>query len=476
MLFTLFKKEVLDHIQKFRFTFITILAIVLIVVCTVLNVENYRQKLENYNAALREHKEELNNSTVYPRLAPKIEYKPEVLEILSKGITGQFASTVEVQRTKMPEFKAGSTVDNEYLVTVSEIDISQVIAIIFSLLGLLLGFDAINGERRNGTLKHTLANQVPRYKLLLSKCLGGITIIFLSLIIGFIFCLILMINSPSIALNSGDWLRIGGFLVSSLLYATTFYMLGILLSVSVREPATSLAFSLFFWVIFVIIWPGAARYIGRQLIPVPTLENMIENDGFEYYKPDDLLKLFGDFRKAGKAGGVSFGNDGSLIFRGQSDIDQSVLDYLYQRVDFVQQEVQKQTEREWQIRSEHNSYLMKQHNFIHFISCFSPAYLFDYTSSIFCLTDVGSYNNFINNVQEYRRQFLQWLIDIDAMHTAKWFVSKGDLDLSGLPEYSPIRESFIKSLYRSLFPIFVIIIINMAFFFCAHVIFFRSDV
>ena len=73
MIFTLFKKELLDHIQKFRFTLITILAIVLIVVCTVLNVENYRQKLENYNSAVREHKEELNNSAVYPSIIPKID-------------------------------------------------------------------------------------------------------------------------------------------------------------------------------------------------------------------------------------------------------------------------------------------------------------------------------------------------------------------------------------------------------------------
>ena len=479
MIFTLFKKELLDHIQKFRFTFITILAIVLIVVCTVLNVENYRQKLENYNSVIREHKKSLEETmfNVYSWLTPIIEYKPEVFEILSKGITGQFASTVEVRRTKMPEFKAGSTVDNEYLVTVSEIDISRVIAIIFSLLGLLLGFDAINGERRNGTLKHILANQVPRYKLLLSKCLGGIAIISLSLLIGFIFCLILMINSPSIALNTGDWMRIGGFLVSSLLYATTFYMLGILLSVSVREPATALAFSLFFWVILVIIWPVAARYIGKQLIPVPSYEYLQKMDGFEYFDPEDFLKLYGDFMKAGKsASRFSLSNTGSLVLLGRSNIDKNVLDYLFERVDNVEQVLQEQTDRKWQIRSAYNSYLMKQHTMIHFISCFSPAYLYDYASSIFCRTGISSYQNFIYNVREYRRQLLQWLIDIDAMHSEKWFVLEGDLDLTGLPEFSLNQESFIEILYRAMIPLSVLIIIIMTFFFCSHIIFYRSNV
>ncbi|MFC1537806.1 ABC transporter permease [Candidatus Latescibacterota bacterium] len=410
-------------------------------------------------------------------MTPKIEHKPEVLEILSTGITGQFASTVEVSRTKMPEFKAGNTIDNEYLATVSEIDISMVTAIVFSLLGLLLGFDAVNGERRTGTLKYILSNQVPRFKLLLSKCLGGIAVIILSLIIGFIFCLILMLNSSGIALNLGLWLRIGGFFVTSLLYASTFYMLGILLSVSFKEPAAALAFSLFFWVVLVVIWPGTARYLGKQLIPVQTLESMKENDGFKPLEIQEVLKLWGDFSKAENLPDFfDLGNDGSFSFGGSGEIYQSLLDYLYDRVDIVQEEVQKQTDREWQIRSAHYAYMMKQQNFIHLISCISPAYLFDYTSSILCRTDSGSYGIFIDNVNEYRRQFLQWLVDIDAMHSQKWFVQDGDLDLSGLPEYSPISESFVQSLNRAAIPAAMLILINLVFFFCAHLIFFRSDV
>ncbi|MBT4482833.1 MAG: ABC transporter permease subunit [Candidatus Latescibacteria bacterium] len=481
VIFTIFKMELLDHFQRFRFTFITMLSILLIIVATIINVENYRQKLDNYLSASRQHKESLKNVKVYSRLNPNIEHKPEVLEILSQGITGQFSPTVNVQRTRMPEFKPGSTVDNEYLAVIFEIDISYVISVIFSLMGLLLAFDAINGDRRNGNLKMILANRVHRYKVLIAKSLGGISILSISLAFGFICCMLVMINSPGIMLDSGDWLRIGGLFISSLIYASLFYMLGLLLSAIAREPATALAFSLFFWVVLVIIWPGAVRYFGKQLFPIPSLEYLQRNEEYQQLDTDEIYKLYGNFHEAGSGGGmISVSGDGTLTFNSMGGRfpppDQDKLNFLIKKAEEINEVIQEQNDREWQIRANYVTQQMRQYRIIHIISSFSPAYLYAHITSILSRTDIGSYSTFMEHIYEFRSQIIQWLNDIDAIHSQKWFVEAGELDLNGLSEFSTPRIPFRECLSHILLPVSELLFLTIVLFLIAHVVFLRNDV
>ena len=75
--------------------------------------------------------------------------------------------------------------DNPYLVVFPRTDLTFVFQIVISLPTFLFSYDAIAGERQNGTLALVLSNAIPRGKLLFGKYLGGI----LSLAIPLVFSL-----------------------------------------------------------------------------------------------------------------------------------------------------------------------------------------------------------------------------------------------------------------------------------------------
>ena len=54
----------------------------------------------------------------------------------------------------------------------SFLDLSSVVIIIFTLLAILLSYNAISGEKEEGVLALALANEVPRYKYILGKYCG----------------------------------------------------------------------------------------------------------------------------------------------------------------------------------------------------------------------------------------------------------------------------------------------------------------
>ncbi len=64
MIRTIIKKEVIGHFLTFKFLFSTFIAVLLIVLSTVLNVQNYREKHTNYKLALRDHRKELESFRV----------------------------------------------------------------------------------------------------------------------------------------------------------------------------------------------------------------------------------------------------------------------------------------------------------------------------------------------------------------------------------------------------------------------------
>jgi len=474
---TVTKKEILGHLLTLRFVFITVLSVILIVVCTFLNVKSFEEKRTNYDLAIREHRQEFTTFNVYSQVKPRVEYPPEVLSILNKGVSGQFATTITISRDKVPEVETGSDIDNEYLALFSTLDMSNVIILVFSLLGMLLAFGTISGEKRDGTLKLMLVHDVPRYKVLLGKYIGGIIILSAALLIGFLFGLIIVLNSKVIMLSFEEWQRICMFFFLSLLYTSTFYMLGMVISAKTRQPATSLAFSLFFWIVLVIIWPRTAHYIGQQLSPVPSEETWQEKIKAEDLRKHEASREFeerhGSYSDAGVYKGMTFfGITGIMV----SEPDEDVVKYFIKRNEFIEPIIRDTANRIWNIVEEKQNRLNRQRRLMTIISAFSPASLYASASSIISCTDAGSTIRFWDHIREYRRQMLAWFLDNKLTHSSKWFVKEGELDLSGFPEFTNRHESFTGSFIRAVIPLIAMFIINIILFIVLNTAFLNYDI
>ena len=82
-----------------------------------------------------------------------------------------------------------------------------IVRIVLSLVAVLLTYDAISGEREQGTLKLILSNGVPRSTILLSKCIGGYVTLILPFLVPVLIALLILTMSESISFTGEDWSR-----------------------------------------------------------------------------------------------------------------------------------------------------------------------------------------------------------------------------------------------------------------------------
>lgn len=118
------------------------------------------------------------------------------------------------------------------------------------LIALLLGFDAIVGERERGSLDLLLALPITRLELLLGKYVGLAAALTLSTLLGFGLVGGLLLSQT----GSASLEPLAGFVGSSVLLGLAFLSLAVMLSVlaSDRTRASGLAIAL--WFLFVLVF------------------------------------------------------------------------------------------------------------------------------------------------------------------------------------------------------------------------------
>ncbi|WP_207513860.1 ABC transporter permease [Longitalea luteola] len=147
-----------------------------------------------------------------------------------------------------------------------------------AILGIGLGFDAVNAEQQNGTLIRLLAQPVYRDNLLLAKFISPlivITTLFLSLAL-------LMIGGgliiTGVRIEIVEILRILAFILLTVLYVGFWLSLSILLSVKFKQATTSALTAIGIWLFFTIFYKIVVNMIVKAFLPDPA-----------FLSPDDIM-------------------------------------------------------------------------------------------------------------------------------------------------------------------------------------------
>ena len=118
------------------------------------------------------------------------------------------------------------------------------------LIGLLLGFDAIVGERERGSLDLLLTLPITPLDLLLGKYLGLAAALALSTFLGFgLIAVLLYAQFGMTAL-----FHFGGFMISALLLGMTFLSIATLISVIARDRTRASGAAIATWFSFVLVF------------------------------------------------------------------------------------------------------------------------------------------------------------------------------------------------------------------------------
>lgn len=164
------------------------------------------------------------------------------------------------------------------------------------LLGIGLGFDAINSERNKGTLSRLLAQPVSRDYVMNAKFVAALLVIGTAFFaLGFLV-MGLGIIVTGIPVTFEEFLRIVFYLLMSLVYVAFWLNLAILFSVLFRQPATAALAGIAVWLFFSIFYNMIIQFLAGALAPSEvTLESLQGfQDSMMFFQRLSPAYLFGE--------------------------------------------------------------------------------------------------------------------------------------------------------------------------------------
>jgi len=141
------------------------------------------------------------------------------------------------------------------------------IILLVPIIGIALGFDAINSERTGGTLSRILSQPVFRDSLINGKFLAGV--VTLSIMVG---TMILVVSGYGLSMigvppTAEEIIRLFIYLFLTIIFGAFWMGLAILFSVLLQRISASLLISLAFWLFFSIFILLIAPAIANALVP-----------------------------------------------------------------------------------------------------------------------------------------------------------------------------------------------------------------
>lgn len=151
---------------------------------------------------------------------------------------------------------AGSAISGELVLPNIDNIISGLVTLsvfILPLSAVLLSYDSFVGEEESGTLLLMLTYPIKRHQFLLGKLLGHSLLITLACLIGFTPSLLLLSyfsKLPTVIVIT----HFANFMLSAMMLAITFTIIGYMVSLQVKEKAKALGILLLVWFVIVLIY------------------------------------------------------------------------------------------------------------------------------------------------------------------------------------------------------------------------------
>lgn len=347
---------------------------------------------------------------------------------------------------------------NPALPVFSELDWGFIIGLVMSLMAVLLTYDAVSGERRDGTLRLALANPVPRDVLLLGKLVAAMLTAGMPLLAGMLLSLLIQSAAGSLELAGDEWLRLGLLVGLSLVYVAVFVALGLLVSTWVRRPSTGLLTLLLLWVLSVELVPGGLGILGMHLVkPLSAVEmerqsRAISDSFLDHAKAELFTRLSPSQTPDDRQVLEDWATALSRYRDAQADLQDGATDRNLERVRLARA-----------------------------LTRVSPTAVYRYALEAIAGTGFPHYEAFVRQARQYRAAFVDFIrqedrADPDSPHV--YFVREGlsarPVDAAGVPRFAD-RFDLSEGLAAATWDLVLLGVLALVLFMGAYASFLRCD-
>ena len=275
MLLTLLKKEIREQVLGLRFLVLTVICLTLLPLSFFVSNRDYQNRVGDYNRLVQLGRDKTENVQMMELMSEAFSIEgyapPAPLSVFALGLTGDSPGEFQSKRSGI-SFSRNTGEDKSILTLTGKMDFLFIVQVIFSLLAILFTFDAVCGEREQGTLKMMLSNPVPRDIVILGKLLGVLTAMVIPFVVAFLLgiAMLLLLGFP---LDGGEMLvRIGGLMAGTVLFVAIFACIGLFVSARTERAKTAVIVLMMVWIMAINVIPKGATIIAQAFVPVESEE------------------------------------------------------------------------------------------------------------------------------------------------------------------------------------------------------------
>ena len=496
MLRTLIRQELLSHLMSARFFAAVVITLLLVVANSIVLLEDYERRLARHNHQENVHRQKAQEAKTYSTLKLSIERPPNPLSLFSAGLDKRLGSTFEIYHGLVPMISDASarSLDNAFLNLFSKIDLVLIFQVVLSLMALLFAYDAVAGDWENGTLRLVISHPVRRGTVLLAKYIGAMVCLLIPVLMSLLMVLILLSTASWIQLGGADFLRIGGIVLTTTIYLSVFYLIGLLISTTTRRTATSLMLCMFLWVALVLVYPNWSRFALTPVSDTRAIRSSADQQIEQIWEAVEReeQRFLANSPLEGKPqkfnldvpSSSSFSSRGHLSKRYGINMMElrnsseplvphvqkyyATMGALYIRSAEQIALIRKQTLDSTSLRKAiWHEHLMK----------LSPASLYTFATSAWAGTDLDGMFDFVQTTQDYRRTIIDYFHDKNAFAGRQWFASDKDaVDWWDLPQFRFTQAGVWDNATRALPELFLLLLTNLVLFTTTFLFFIKIEV
>jgi ABC-2 type transport system permease protein len=168
----------------------------------------------------------------------------------------------------------------------------QFVAFFGPLIGLVLGFDAINRERAHGTLIKLISQPIYRDAVINGKFLAGVATITIMLVSIVLVVAGFGLNIVGVVPGMEEVWRLFVYLIISIFYISFWLGLAILFSICFKSIATSALASIALWIFLSFFVSLGAEILANTMAPIEDKENLNPEMVMENAQIKERVELF----------------------------------------------------------------------------------------------------------------------------------------------------------------------------------------
>lgn len=274
MIKILIEKELREIIISTKFAITFGVCAVLILLAFISGASSYKTSRVQHEAALAENLRQMEGITSWQSVRGyRIFLPPQPLASLVTGVSNDIGRSVEMSGRSGLSAQNSRFNDEPVYAVFRFLDLDFIFQIVLSLFAILFAYNAINGEKEQGTLRLSFVNALPRSHYIIGKVVGSFIAIGIPVLIPILLgCL--MLPLLGVSLTGDEWLRLFLIITAGLLYFGAFLMLSIFVSALTSRSSSSFLILLVLWIFFVLIIPRSSILLAGRAVEVPSVDDI----------------------------------------------------------------------------------------------------------------------------------------------------------------------------------------------------------